>query len=129
MSADKSEERRLDEMLGRALREHTEPVPAGFAERMLHQITEDEKQRILARVVMQEKLTLAGCVTVGIIAIVAVATFPNIVGNLTRQVEVFADRISQTVETVTYEWQFRVVFAGLFLFAVYSLVDLLAGDS
>ena len=54
MSVDK--EKQFDEMLGRALRQHSEAVPADFTERMLRQIDSAEEQRILARVVLQERV-------------------------------------------------------------------------
>jgi len=127
MPTDKEE--KFDEMLGKALRLSSEPVPANFTDRMLKQIREVEEQKILARTIMQERLALAGCIVLGVIVIVLAAVFPSIAGSLTVQAEAFADKISQTIEAVSYEWQFYIVFAGVFGFAVYSLVDLLIGDS
>jgi len=132
MSTDK--ENKFDEMLGRALRRHSEPVPADFTERILGQIEEAEKRRILAWVVMEERLALAGCVVLGVIVIVVTAVFPEIAGIFTRQAGAFIDKITQTIgavsiEAVSFEWQFYMVFAGVFGLAVYGLVDLLVADS
>ncbi len=79
MTADKED--KFDEMLGRALRGSSEPVPAHFTDRMLRQIEEAEQQRILAQVVLQERLALAGCIALSIIAIVVAAVFPGIAGS------------------------------------------------
>ncbi len=129
MSVDKLKEDKFDEILGQCLREHSEPVPADFTDRMLRRIGEAEEQRILAQVVMQERLALAGCVVFGIIVIAVAVVFPGIAANFTKQVDVFINKISQTTEAVSYEWRFYMAFAGVFGFAVYSLVDLLVDDS
>jgi hypothetical protein len=127
MSADK--EKQFDEMLGRALQEHSEPVPADFTERMLSQIDSAEEQRILARVVLQERLSLEGCIVLGISVIAVVMFFPGIAVSLTEQIRGFIGKVTLGIEVVRYDWQFYTVFAGVFGFAVYSLVDLFVGDS
>jgi len=127
MSVNKEE--KFDEMLGRALQGHSEPVPADFTARMLRQIREDQEQRILARVVLQERLSLAGSIALGVIVVVVAMAFPGISVNLVKQAGGFISKISQAVEAVRYEWQLYTVFVGVFGFAVYSLVDLLVGDS
>ena len=60
MSADKLNEDKFDDMLGRSLRRHIEPVPDNFTARISKQIKEAEQQRILARVGMQERLARGG---------------------------------------------------------------------
>ncbi len=129
MSVDKLKQDKFDEMLGQRLREHTEPVSADFTDRILRRIKEDQQQKILARVVMEERVALAGCVALGIITIIVTAAFPGIAANFTKQVDVFINKISQTIEAVNYEWRFYMAFVGVFGFAVYSLVDLLVSDS
>ncbi len=135
MSVDKED--KFDEMLGRALRWSLEPVPADFTDRILRQIREAEERRILARVVLQERLALAGCIVLGIIAIVVAVVFPGIATSFTKQIGGFSagcltalDKIPQAIEAVSNEWQlYMTVFVGVFGFAVYSLMDLLVGDS
>ena len=68
---------KFDEMLGRTLRSSSQAVPADFTQKMLNQIRQAEEQKILARVVLQERLALAGCIVFGAAAIVAVAAFPD----------------------------------------------------
>ena len=126
MSVDK--EKQLDEMLGQALRQHSEAVPADFTERMLRQIREAEEQRILARVVLQERLSLAGSIVLGIIVLVVAMAFPGIAVSFTKQLMGSITKIGQAIEAVRHEWQLYTVFVGVFGFAVYSLVDLLVGD-
>ncbi len=56
--------------------------------------------------------------------------------SLTEQVRGLIGKVTQGIEVVLrrtpdggYDWQFYTVFAGVFGFAVYSLVDLFVGDS
>ena len=127
---------KFDQMLGRALQRHSEPVPADFTERMLRRIEEAEERQVLARVVLQERLALAGSIILGIAAIVVVVFFPGRVTGIFGSIaESFTQRggaliggIPQAMEAVRGEWQFYTVVGVVFGFAVYSLVDLLLGD-
>ncbi len=127
---------KFDEMLGRALRSSSESVPTDFTKKMLGRIRQAEEQKILAHVVLQERLALAGGIVFGAAAIVAVAAFPDtiaaffqsIAGSFTARGGALVDRIPQTIETVRSQWQLYTVLAAMAGFAVYSLVDLLAGD-
>jgi len=127
---------KFDKMLGRALRSSSPGAPADFTERMLSKIREAEEQKILARVVLQERLTLAGCIVFGAAAIVAVAVFPgdiiavfrSIAGSFTSHGGALVDRVPKTIESVRDQWQSYTVMAAVFGFAIYSLIDLLAGD-
>ena len=123
-------------MLGRALRSSSEPVPADFSQRMLGRIRQAQEQKILAHVILQEKLALAGCIVFGAAAIIAVLAFPetiaavfqSVAGSFTARGGALVDRIPQTIETVLGQWQLYTGLAIMAGFAVYSLVDLLAGD-
>ncbi len=137
MLADKlNKDDKFDRMLGRTLRSFSPSVPTDFTERMLGRIRQAEEQKILARVVLQERLALAGCIVFAAAAIVAVAAFPDtitavfrsIVGSFTERGSALVDRIPQTIETVRGQWQLYTVLAAMAGFAVYSLADLLAGD-
>ena len=126
---------KFDEMLGQTLRRSSQAVPADFTRRMLSQIRKAEEQKILARVVLQERLALAGCFALGVAAIIAIAAFPDtiiavfnsIMGSFTERGGELVNRIPQSIETVRDQWQLYTVLAAMAGFAVYSLVDLLAG--
>ena len=125
---------KFDEMLGRTLRSSSQAVPADFTQKMLRQIRRAEEQRILARVVLQERLALAGCIVFGVAAIVAMAALPDaiaaiyssIVGSFTTGSSALVSRSLESIVTVLNHWQLCIVLAAMAGFAVYSLVDLLA---
>jgi len=127
---------KFDEMLGRTLRSSSQTVPADFTQKMSGRIRQAEEQKILARVVLQERLALAGCIVFGAAAIVVATAFPDtitavfqsIVGSFTQRSGALVSRILQSIETVRNQWQLYTVLAAMAGFAVYSLVDLLAGD-
>ncbi len=136
--AGKLNDYKFDEMLGESLRGHSEPVPADFTERMLRQIEEAEQRRILARVVWQERLSLAGCIVFGILAAVGVAVFPGKIAGILRAIAAgFAERggayidgVSKSIpiDAVRSEWQVYIILALALVFAAYCIVDMLVGD-
>jgi len=138
MVADKLNEDRFDEMLGQSLRRHSEPVPADFTDKMLRQIKEAGEQEILARVVLQERLSLAGCIVFGVLAAFGVTVFPGRVGGILRGVAdglkerggALVDGIGQSIpmETIRSEWQLYIILALVLVLAVCIFVDMLVGD-
>ena len=138
MVAGKLNEDKFDEMLGQSLRRRSEPVPADFAERMLKQIEEAEQRRILAGVVLRERLSLVGCIVFGVLAAVGVMVYPGRIAGILRGIAVnfterggaYIDGIGQSIsiETVRSEWQLYIILALVLGFAAYCVVDMLVGD-
>ncbi|UCC98790.1 MAG: hypothetical protein JSW66_02630 [Phycisphaerales bacterium] len=129
-------ENSFDEMLGRALRASSEPVPADFTPKTIRQIRQAEQRRILARVVLQERLALAGCIALlAAAALVPMLLTDALAGVLqgtaagfTDQGRVFVDKIPQTLQALLARWQLCAVMAAVIGLAGYSLADLLVGD-
>jgi hypothetical protein len=119
---------KFDIMLSHSLQEHSEPVSDGFTERISRQIRETEQQKILARVIMQERLALAGCIILGVMLVFSLVVFPDIVVDFKELVETSIRKATQSIDTTQYIWCLYVVFTGIFGFAVYGFVDLLVGD-
>ena len=128
MSADESG-KQFDRMLEQALRRHTESVPVDFTDKMLSQIREKQQQEILARVVLQERLALAGCITLGIMVVAVAVVFPGIAVSLTEWVEIFIGKAAHIIDAAGSRWQFYMFLVGVFGYAVYSFLDLLLGDN
>jgi hypothetical protein len=136
--AGKLNEDKFDEMLGRSLRRHSEPVPADFTERMLRQIEEAEQRRILGRVVLQERLSLAGCIVFGVLAAVGVLVFPGRIAGILKGIGAgFAERggaivdgigESISIEAVRSEWQLYTILALVLVLAFVCVLDMLVGE-
>ncbi len=136
MSGDRLTEERFDDTLTQALRKHSEPVPAGFTERTIQQICQADEQRILARVVWQQRFTLAACIVLGIGALVGILVFPSAIAgvfrsigeNLSGQWSAVSDKIPQTRDTITSQWRLYAVLGAACVFMLYGLLDILVGD-
>ncbi|GAG10494.1 unnamed protein product, partial [marine sediment metagenome] len=102
VSADKLNKNKdkFDKTLRQALQLSSGPSPADFTERILRQIRQAEERRILARVVLQERLALAGCIVLGTLVIVMAAVLPGVAGSFTERIEVFISKIGQATETL-----------------------------
>ncbi|OHB54652.1 MAG: hypothetical protein A2173_06270 [Planctomycetes bacterium RBG_13_44_8b] len=118
--------------LTRALQRHRESVPADFTARVLRRLRQAQVQKILARVVLQKRLALAGCVIFSCIAVVAVRVFPEIAEVILRSIakivtykgEILADRIPQTIRAFGSNWQSYTILALALGFAAYNIIEL-----
>ena len=136
MPTDKLSEDKFNEMLGQALKRHSEPVPADFTSMILTQLRQAQQRKILARVVLQERLALAGCIIFGSVAIIIATAFPDIAAAVFRSIvisvtlygQVLVGRIPQTITAFRSDWQFYTLLVAVCGFAVYSLVELFVGD-
>ncbi len=132
-----SETEGLDQFLAETLKRHLEPTPPYFTGMILKQIKKVQQQKILAGVILQERLALAGCVlfSCAAIAIALLFTdttaivFRSLAVSVTQQGTAFTDRIPQTIKALGANWQSYAIFAGALGFAVYNLVELFLDDS
>ncbi|HUW18586.1 MAG TPA: hypothetical protein VMW16_04725 [Sedimentisphaerales bacterium] len=129
MSADKQNANCFDAGLKCALKSHSEPAPLDFTEKVLRQIRQSQEQKILARVVVQERLALTGCIILAIVFIVLTVALPGVAAGLTLQAETLSYKIDHALQTVGSRWQLCITFMAAFVFAVYYLVDSLVADT
>jgi len=123
--------------LTRALQRHREPVPADFTAKVLRKLRQAQEQKVLARVVLQERLALAGCVIFSCIAILATTVFPEITEVIfqsiakivTLQGEALADRIPQTIIAFSADWQTYTILVLALGFAAYNIIGLFRHDN
>jgi hypothetical protein len=132
MATNKLDDRTFDEMLGRALKKHSEAVPAGFTTRMLRQIEQAEERRVLARVVLKERLALAACIAFAGSVVIAAVAFPGFLSGvfaavgtaMAGQGDSLLARVPKIAEGFQSQWRLYAVLAGVFVFVVYGIVDL-----
>jgi len=136
MDANRLNEDNFDKMLGRGLRSVSQPVPGDFTEKTLLRLKESEQRRILARVVLQERLALAGCIALAAALCTVVALYPDVIleafgaftGRVTMRGRLFVETVPQTIEAVCGQWRFYAILVGGAGLGVYSLAALLLGD-
>ncbi len=135
MPTDRLNEHEFDKMLGRALRSSSQPVPADFTQRMLKRLRQSEEQRILARIVLQERLALAGCIVLVVAVLVGGLLLPDVAAEslhraaraFAQQGHAFIEEIPQAVEAIRGQWQWCLALVAAVGFAVYSLAGLWLG--
>ena len=118
--------------LTRALQRHREPVPTDFTDKVLRKLRQAQEQKILARIVLRERLALAGCIIFSCIAFVAVRVFPEIAEVILQSIakvvtykgEALADRIPQTIIAFSTDWQTYTILAVALGFAAYNIFEL-----
>jgi len=120
---------KFEQMLARALKERTEPVPADSSERLLKELRAAEAQRVLRRAVLEQRIALAICITTAAAAIFGLVTMAGILRTVPLPVDVFASAIGQTVKILCDTWRYLVVLAGLSALIIYSFAYLLVGDA
>ena len=121
---DKSNDR-LDRTLKTALRNHKLPQRADFAENMLAKLTEQQQQKILARVILQERLALAGLILIPIAAVIMIFVFPEVLIGLSAWLGIQCEVIWQDVLTSTELWQLWTVGLLAIGAAVYGIIDMM----
>jgi hypothetical protein len=135
MTTNKPNEHSFDQMLARALKQHSEAIPGDFSTNVQRQIRKAQEQKILARVIWQERLTLAGSIALAGLAICVVVIFQgyltriyrNFVDNLATDSQAAVGKILQIVDAFSVNWQQYAILAVISLFALYSLADFLTG--
>jgi hypothetical protein len=136
MIPDKLNEENFDHMLSQALQRHREPVPADFTDTMLRRVKQAEQQRILAHVVLQERLALAACIALASALVIVAVAFPGtaigalrgVAADLAGQGQALISRFGQAADIFSGDWRVYVILASVLGFAVYSLVELFVGD-
>lgn len=131
MSANNSRHKdSFDKMLKVALRAHTVPVPGDFADNILKQVQALDEQKILAKVVLQERLALAVCIIVPAAAVVVIFAFPQVPATTWAGLKSTFYGIAKQIALMPHHnWQFWAVLATTIGVAGYSVFDLLFADS
>ena len=130
MSANNSQyEDRFDKILKTALRARSQHVPTDFADNVLKQVQALDEQKILAKVILQERLALAACITIPLAATAAIFAWPQILTTAWTGLQNLFYAIAKQIALMPHQdWQFYVVLVAVAGFAAYSVFDLLFAD-
>ncbi len=112
----------FDKTLSKALKSHSGPVPYNFTERVLEQIRREHERKVLARVVLQERLALAGCILLGVIMIIVWVTSANAVVDFTELTRTSINKANDTMVFVISQWQSFAAFVVALGFVLYSFI-------
>jgi hypothetical protein len=115
----------FDKMLRCGLKKHTEPDRPDFKERLLRQIETRRQQKILAEIVFEERLALAGCIILPLAAVAVFLFFPEIphaVSSWTQNLfTISRQTISDYVPKIQL-WHAFIIIAGIAIYYVFDFV-------
>jgi hypothetical protein len=116
-------ERRFDEMLKKNLKQHREPIQKDFAQELLAKIQKVQQQKVLAKVVRQEKLAFAAFILLPVTAIVVIFAYPNLAIETARLMTKLYPLIIQSVKSIMNQWKLWICYilaAATCLYAFYE---------
>ena len=115
---------KFDRMLRNNLREHQEPVKPDFTDKVLKQVAALQEQKILAKIVLEERVVLGGCISLFILIVTVIIYFGR---DMLRALDLLANEIrgSMTNTSTVYslDWQLILVITvtmGLVLYCFYD---------
>ena len=116
---------KFDKMLRGALRARSQPVRSGFADKVLKQVQALDEQKILAKVILQERLALAVCIIVPAAAAVVIFAFPQVPAATWAGLKSMFYGIAKQIALIPHHnRQFWAVLVAVIGFAGYSIFDL-----
>jgi len=142
MAANEPNQEQFDAILSSSLRKKKIKVADGFVDNVVSRLTQAQQQKILARVILQERLALAGCILLPVLAVVGALIFPEALRVVVGFTEGLTGKISRIIEVVSSASRLWLGFSNATKgvwgplaitvaigVAVYSVVDLLLTDS
>jgi hypothetical protein len=122
-------ERRFDEMLKKTLKEHREPIQLDFVRRLLAKMQKAEQQKMLAKVVRQERGLLATLILLPVAAIAVIFAFPGMVAEMGRLLTELPPLISQALIIIVKQWQLLAYYALAALACLYAVYQILMPEN
>jgi ribosomal protein L29 len=125
----KQNERRFDEMLKKALKEHREPVRREFARRLLAKILTIEQQKELKKVIWQERILLAACILLPVAAVILGLVFPNLLLLSLQLPQIIYLLGREAAANMARQWQLWMGYAAVAVIMIYAVYEVLLADN
>jgi sensor domain CHASE-containing protein len=116
-------ERRFNEMLKKNLKQHRESIRKDFAQELWAKIQKAEQQKVLAKVVRQERLAFAAFILLPAGMVIVIVAFPNLAIAPTRLIEELYPLANQAFEYFIKEWKlwtYYILATAACLYAFYE---------
>jgi hypothetical protein len=111
---------KFDQMLRDSLSRHREAVRSGFTGKVLNRICKLEEQKLLARIVLQERLALACCIAMTVFLLAGIVYFGKTIAKILAD---FLDNLKDTVITFQPDWELILVAAVTVSLILYCFSD------
>ena len=118
----------IDKALKQMLQEYSQQVPKDFSAKLMEQLRAERNRKLLGRIILRERLTLAGCVVaIGVFA-VSIILFPGFITRIAELCSNFGYIVSLGQEGLGGVLLSLVLLTAVLLYSLYNLVDLLLGQ-
>jgi hypothetical protein len=130
MSADKSKNKeQFDKMLTDGLRRYEKTLSPDFADKIVSRARLQTQQKLLAKVIWQERLALAGCIMIPVAVLAVILIFPQIIDKLSERITQLCSNISQAIISGQIEWQPFIIFTIAAAVAAYGIFELFFAEN
>lgn len=122
-------ERRFDAMLKKALKEYHEPARQEFVQRLMDKVQIIEQQKVLKKVIWQERILLAACILLPVAAVILGLVFPNLLLLSLQLPGIVYLLLSQAAANMARQWQLWMGYAMAMVAMIYAAYEILLADN
>ena len=117
-------ENMLDQILRSNLRKYTEPIRPDFTDNILKQVEFLAKRKILAKIVMQERLALISCTSLFVLIVTVIMYFGK---DILKALNLLGHDLKEATTTIgtaiSFDWQLILVMAVTAGCVLYCFVE------
>ena len=129
MQPENKQNEQFDIMLKKALKGYQETIRPEFSEKLIAKVRIIEQQNILRKVILQERLLLAGLILFPIAAITFLLLYPAVVFEPVRLFAELIPLINRGVGSFVEQWRLWTCYAMAAAAAIYAAYETLLRDN
>jgi hypothetical protein len=130
MLPENKQNEQFDIMLKKALKGYQETIRPEFSEKLIAKVRIIEQQNILRKVILQERLLLAGLILFPIAAITIIFTFPNLtIEPMRLLIKMYPQVINQTIANFAGQWHLWGCYVIAAIAVIYTAYEQLIADN
>ena len=115
---------KFDKMLSEGLKRHSEPVRPGFTANVISKLEQEQQQKLLAKIVMQERLAIASCTAVGMVLLSGIIfLWKDILAVMSSSWNSLTNTKDEAFAYCSSDWNLTIIFAVTAVFILYALLD------
>jgi uncharacterized membrane protein len=129
LSENEQNERKFNLMLKKALKQHREPAQQEFVQRLIDKVQTIEQQKVLRRVIWQERMLLAACILLPIAGVILVLMFPNVLLVPVQLYKTIYLLAKETAANMVQQWQLWISYAAVMIVVMYGVHEVMLADN
>jgi uncharacterized membrane protein len=121
----KDNEKKFDEMLKIGLKNHREMINDDFARQLLAKVEKIQQQRILNRIIMQERISLAAFILLPLIILAVMFTFPCLITSAGQCIANICIFLIESFNIIIKHWQICCYYSMVAILGLYAFYQML----